>query len=220
MVFLRLIPVLFRLVAWPFGRLRNWALPLGLSHLAGDPVRAGRTVLLVSLTAGLIFFHRIFGASLAHSPEILPSGVLLQGISGALQLNMLILLLFGAAIFSLASLLTVLERRRELAIMRTLGLSAGQWLVMVLLEGTVALVVGLLAGGLVGWGLAQIMIPYLSQSLLGPQAGGLVPRVIVDWEVISRWYALLLGAYGLALALVWLVQWRGQGRRVQWIGDE
>ena len=177
-------------------------------------------VLLVSLTAGLIFFHRIFGASLAHSPEILPSGVLLQGISGALQLNMLMLLLFGGVVFCLVSLLTLLARRRELVIMRALGLSAGQWLAVVLLEGIVALVVGLLAGGLVGWGLAQIMIPYLSQSLLGPQAGGIVPGVVVGWEVVSRWYALLLAAYGSALAVVWLVQWRGQGQRVQGIGDE
>lgn len=220
MVLLRLVPLLFRLVAWPFGRLRSWALPLGLSHLARDPLRAGRMVLLISLTAGLIFFHHIFGASLAHSPEMLPSEVLLQGISSALQLNVLMLLLFGGAIFFLVSLLTVLVRRRELGIMRTLGLSVGQWLATVLLEGIVTLVVGLLAGGLVGWGLAHIMIPYLSQSLLGLQADDIAPRVVVGWEVISRWYALLLVAYGSALAAVWLVAWHSEGQRVEDIGVE
>jgi hypothetical protein len=82
------------------------------------------------------------------------------------------------------------------------------------------LVLGLLAGAPVGWGLAQIMIPYLSQSLAGPLAGAGIERIVVDWTAVAWLYALLLAIYGSALAVMRLVQLRSQTRWGQWVGDE
>jgi hypothetical protein len=84
----------------------------------------------------------------------------------------------------------------------------------------VIVILGLLAGGLGGWGLSHIMIPYLSQSLTGPLTDGSVTRVAVDWTITFRAYALLLAAYGPALAGVWLALWRSQGRGMLWRGGK
>jgi hypothetical protein len=220
LVFLRVLPFLLRLVAWPSQRLRGWALSLGLLHLARDPLRASRLVLLVSLTAGLALFSRTFGDSLAHGPEALRSDALAQGVGAALQLNTLTLLLFSVTAFFLANLLAVQGRRGEFGILRPLGLSVRQWLAVLALEGAVILGLGLLAGTLVGWGLSHIMIPYLSQSLVGSSADVAIERLVVDWTAVAWLYALLLAVYGAALAMVWLIQLRSQAQLAQWIGDE
>jgi len=220
MVLLRIVPLLLRLVAWLFQHLRGWTLPLGLFHLARDPVQASRVVLLVSLAAGLAIFGRTYGDSLAHSQDLLRSDALAQGVGGALHLNTLALVLFSASAFLLANLLAAQGRRQEFGVLRSLGLTARQWLTVLILEGLVVLVLGLLAGAVAGWGLAYIMIPYLSQSLAGPLAGAAIERIVVDWSAVARLYALALAVYGSALALVWLIQTRSQAQWAQWIGDE
>jgi hypothetical protein len=220
MVFLRIVPYLLRLIAWPLHRLRSWALPLGLFHLARDPLRASHLVLLVSLTAGLVLFSRTFGASLAHSREALRSDVLAQGVAAALQLNMVTLLLFSVTAFFLANLLAVQGRRGEFGVLRPLGLSLRQWLTVLVLEGVVVLLIGLPAGTLVGWGLAQIMVPYLSQSLAGSPVDVAAGRLVLDWTAIAWLYVVLLAVYGAALAMVWLIQLRSRAHWAPWIGDE
>jgi hypothetical protein len=220
LAFLRLVPILLRLIAWPTKALRGWVLPLGLLHLARDPRRASRSVLLISLTAGLVLFSRIFKDSLTQGQEAVQADALALGVVGALQLNTLILLLFSVTAFFLAHLLTGQGRRWECGILRSLGVPARQWLAVLVLEGGVVVALGLLAGILVGWGLAQIMIPYLSQSLAGPLTGAKIEWIVLDWTAVARLYGLLLAVYGSALALIWMIQLRSQAQWAQWIGDE
>ncbi|MGD8791314.1 MAG: ABC transporter permease, partial [Anaerolineae bacterium] len=207
-VFLRIVPLVLRLVAWPCQHLRGWALSLGLLHLARAPRRAGRLVLLVTLTAGLLLFSRTYGGALAHSQDALA-----QGVGRAMEMNTLALLLFSLLAFFLANLLAARERQPEFAVLRSLGIPPRRAAALLVLEGTVVLVLGLLAGNLAGWGLARIMIPYLSQSLA-------VEPVVTDWTAVVGLHALLLAAYGLALALGWLIEWRSQSLWVQSLGDE
>jgi len=219
MVFLRVLPFLLRLIARLTQRLRGWALPLSLFRLARDPLQSGRSVLLVSLTAGLVLFTRIFGSSLASSQEALCSDALAQGVSTTLQLNAVTLLLFSVTAFFLVHFIAARGRERESGVLRTMGLSARQRLVLLITEGMLVLLLGLLAGVVVGLGLSHIMIPYLAQPL-AESLGGATIEILVDWPAVARLYVLLIGVYGSALVLLSLILMRTRAHWAPWIGDE
>ncbi len=66
LVFLRLFPLLLRIVSWRASQSRGLVLPFGLSRLARDPVAPSRVVMLISLAAGLTLFATLFKNSLAN----------------------------------------------------------------------------------------------------------------------------------------------------------
>jgi len=220
MVSLRILPFLLRLVAWFFQHLRGLVLPMGLFRLARDPLQPSRVVLLVSLTAGLMLFTRTFGDSLACSQEPLRSDALAQGVSTALQLNALTLLLFSVTAFFLIHLIGAQDRVREFGVLRALGLSVRQLLTLLVIEGILVLLLGLLAGGIVGFGLSHIMIPYLAQPLAESLGTVTIERILVDWPAVARLYVLLIGVYGSALVLLSLVLMRAGVYQALQIGDE
>jgi hypothetical protein len=226
MVFLRIVPFLLRLVAWFTQHLRGWALPLSLCRLARDPLQPSRVVLLVSLTAGLMVFTRTFDHSLATGQETLRSNALAQGISGALQLNALTLGLFSVTAFVLAHFFTAQGRMRsqggacEFGVLRAMGLSARQWLALLFVEGIPVLLLGLLAGVVVGLSLSHIMIPYLAQPLAESLDGVAIERIQIDWPAVAKLYLLLIGVYGSALALLSLILAHTRAHWALWMGDE
>jgi ABC-type lipoprotein release transport system permease subunit len=182
-------------------------------------------VLLVSLTAGLVLFTRIFEDSLASGQEALRADALARGVSTALQLNAVTLGMFSVTAFLLVHLLVAQGRVRsqegtcEFGVLRAIGLSARQWLTLLLTEGVLVLALGLPTGTIVGLGLSRIMIPYLAQPL-AESLGGMAIVTRVDWPAIARLYAVLTALYGLALLLLSLVLLR---TREQWgpgVGDE
>jgi ABC-type lipoprotein release transport system permease subunit len=177
-------------------------------------------VLLVSLTAGLVLFTRTFGDSLATGQEALQTDALAQGIRTALQLNALTLVLFSVTAFFLVHFVAAQGRGREFAVLRAMGLSARQLLALSVTEGMLMLLLGLLAGTFVGWGLSQIMIPYLSQPLAESLAGVTIERIGVNWSAVARLYGLLIGVYGSALVLLSWVLMRTRVHRAPWRGDE
>jgi hypothetical protein len=231
LVFLRILPFVLRLVARLFQHLRGWALPLSLFRLARDPLQAGRVVLLVSLTTGLVMFTRIFDVSLASGPGALRADALAQGVSTALQLNAATMVLFSVTAFLLIYLFAARGRVRsqsqapseegmhEYGVLRAMGLSARRWLTMLVTEATLVLLLGLPAGTIVGLGLSRVMIPYLLQPLAESLGGMAIPNA-VDWPVVAQLYAVLAGIYGSALVLLWLIL---LGTREHWApvaGDE
>jgi hypothetical protein len=226
MVFLRLVPFLLRLVARLSRRLRGLVLPVGLSHLARDPLQSSRLVLLVSLTAGLLLFTRTFGAALDRGQDPRQPDALALGISTTLQLNALMMVLFSVTTFFLVHLFAAQSRRRsqqrasDFAILRALGLSDRQWLALLVTEGLLVLIVGLLAGSAVGVGLSRLMIPYLGVALADPLAGVTLARIRLDWPAITRSYVLLVGMYGSALVLLMAVLGRSRARLAPRLGDE
>jgi hypothetical protein len=226
MVFLRFVPFLLRLVARLSRRLRGLVLPVGLSHLARDPLQSSRLVLLVSLTAGLLLFTRTFGAALDRGQDPRQPDALALGISTTLQLNALMMVLFSVTTFFLVHLFAAQSRRRsqqrasDFAILRALGLSNRQWLVLLVTEGLLVLIVGLLAGSAVGVGLSRLMIPYLGVALADPLAGVTLARIRLDWPAITRSYVLLIGVYGSALVLLVAVLGRQRARLAPRLGDE
>ena len=220
LVFLRIVPLSLRLVARLVQHQRGFVLPLGLLRPARDPLQPGRVLLLIALAAGLALFAGILGDSLAHSQQALQSSVLLQEIAGAFQLNALMLILFSVTTFFLAYLVTAQGRGRELDILRALGLPARRWPMLLAVEGSLVLILGLLAGIVVGLGLSYAMIPYLSPALVEPLAGITPEQIVVDWPAVARLYAGLLVLYGSALALLWWVLGRRPAHRTSWMEDE
>jgi hypothetical protein len=144
------VPLLLRLVARLFQHQRGLVLPLGVLRPARDPLQPGRVLLLVSLTTGLTLFARILGDSLARSQQALQSDALVQGIAGAFQLNALLVVLFGAAIFFLAHLVAAQGREGELGILQAMGLPVRRWPILSVVEGVLDLSLGLLVGAVVG----------------------------------------------------------------------
>jgi hypothetical protein len=222
MVLLRLWPFLLRIASGLGKRLRGLALHLSLARLARDPLPASRVVFLVSLTAGLILFTRAFADSLAHSPEAITQQAdeLAQGVRGALQLNALTLILFSVTAFFLVHLIAAQSRGREFGVLRTMGVSARRSLALMGIEGGLILLMGLLAGTVVGLGLAYIMMPFLAQALGESLAGVTIQQIRVDWPAIAQLYSLLIGLYGLALGLLLLILLRARRHWVSWTGDE
>jgi hypothetical protein len=220
MIFLRILPFLLRLAAWLFQSRRGVVLPLSLSRPARDPLQPGRAALLVSLTAGQVLFARIFGDSLAHSQTALRSDALVQGIAGAFRLNALTLVLFSVTAFFLVHLVAAQGRGREFGVLRALGLSVRQWLTLLGIEGMLVLLLGLLAGTVVGLGLSYLMIPYLSQALAESLAGVTIERMLVDWPAVAQLYVSLIVLYGSALVLLLLVLRRTPVHRAVWMEDE
>jgi hypothetical protein len=220
MVFLRIVPFVLRLAAHLFQNRRGVVLPLSLLRPARDPLQLGRVVLLVGLTAGLMLFARILWDSVAHDQATLQADALVQGIAGAFHLNALTLVLFSVTAFFLVSLVMAQGRGRELGILRAMGLPARQWPMLSVVEGSLVLILGLLAGIVVGLGLSYTMIPYLSQALVGPLPGATIERIVVDWPAIARLYVVMIALYGSALALLWWVLGRGRVHRAPWVEDE
>jgi len=63
MVFLRLFPVVLRVLAWLGQKSRSLVLPLSIARLARNPQGPNRVILLISLAVGLVFFATVFGYS-------------------------------------------------------------------------------------------------------------------------------------------------------------
>jgi hypothetical protein len=220
MVSLRTLPFLLRLIARFFQYLRGSVLCLGTLRLARDPLQPSRVVLLVSLTAGLVLFARTFENSLATGQESLRSDALARGVSTALQLNAVTLVLFSVTTFFLVHLFAAQRRGREFGLLRAMGLSARQGLTLLVVESIPALLLGLLAGVAVGLGLSHTMIPYLSQPLAESLGGVAIERIVVDWAAVAQVYVLLVGVYGSALLLLVLLFAHTGVHRALWRGDE
>jgi hypothetical protein len=224
LVLLRIWPWLVRLVARLCQRWRGWVLSLGLSRLARDPGQASLVLLLVSLTTGLILFIRTFRNSLTESS--LPTDALTQGISSALQVNTLTLLLFSMTAFFLVHLVAVQGRTRarwgasEFSVLRSMGVSARQSLILFGIESFLMLVLGLLAGTVVGLGLSYIMLPYLLQALGESFMAMSAGRFCVDWSTMAQLYLVLIAIYGSALILLLLVLARRRSHWVVWLEDK
>jgi hypothetical protein len=200
LVFLRILPWLLRLIARPLQRLRGWVLPLGLLRPAGDPAQPSRMVLLVSLTTGLVLFSRIFRDSLAYRQEGSAAGLLVQEVGNLLQVNALALVLFSATTFLLAHFFAAQGREREWLVWRAMGLPARQWPALLVVEGILVLLLGLLVGTAFGFGLSYSMVPYLAR-VLAPLTGAPVERIVVDGPAVIKSYVLVLVGYAAALLL-------------------
>jgi len=145
---------------------------------------------------------------------------LAQGTEGAFQLSALTLALLSVATFLLVHFFAAQGRVIEFSVLRSMGLSVRQLSSLLATEGVLVMVLGLVAGTAIGYGLAQVMLPFLSRALTAALAGVLIQRVMVDWPALARWYALLIGFYALAMGWLLLALNRVGIHRAMRMGDE
>ena len=124
------------------------------------------------------------------------------GLIGVLGLGSVAAMLFAGIGFLVSSTISTSERIGEFALLRALGLSTGQLSLWLSIESVFLLVVGLVAGSLLGLLLAWLVLPFatLTQTGLAPIPA---PVVVVPWQAIVPPY---LAAVILFLLSLWLVR--------------
>jgi putative ABC transport system permease protein len=150
----------------------------------------------------------------------LQTDALAQGTSGAFQLSALTLAVLSVAGFLLVHYFAARQRQVEFSILRAMGLSARQLLTLLATEGFLVILLGLAAGTAIGYGLAHVMVPFLSRALSRSLAGVTIGQILIDWPTVARLYGLLVGFYALAILLLLLTLMRVGIHRVLQIGDE
>jgi len=124
------------------------------------------------------------------------------GLIGVLGLGSVAAMLFAGIGFLVSSTVSTSERIGEFALLRALGLSTGQLAAWLSIESVFLLVIGLVAGSLLGLLLAWLVLPFatLTQTGIAPIPA---PVVIVPWEAIVPVYA---GAVVLFIVSLWLTR--------------
>jgi putative ABC transport system permease protein len=169
-------------------------------------IRLDRTISVA--TARRRFAHAFPGVLAISDPgEAVRAGANTELIGKAVLLIVVLALIFGALAVANTMLAAVIERRRELALLSTIGWSAGQLGVLVLGEaiavsaiGTAAgLLLGLLAAGLLpsALGLHAFISPDVTAWGLGRGALigmiiGLIGAAYPIWRVARMWSAVAL----------------------------
>ncbi len=98
------------------------------------------------------------------------------------------------------------SRQVQFALMRTSGLSGGQLMMLVWLEQTVIIAVGLALGTWMGSRLGATIMPFLGHDDFG---GRVVPPfvMVIDWSALLITYAVMLAVFAvITLALILLIR--------------
>jgi putative ABC transport system permease protein len=152
--------------------------------------------------------------------ESLQSDALAQGAIRAFRLNALTLAVLSVAAFVLVHYFSARRRTYEFSILRAAGAAPWQLLVLLVTEGLLVVSLGLLAGTAIGYGLSRIMVGYLSPVLSAATAGVPIVEIAIDWSGVARQYAVLVGAYLVAMLILLLVLLRAGVHRVLRMGEE
>ena len=173
--------------------------------------------------AALVQDPALMGHVLADAQASLRSfraDALSQGIAEAFKLNVAVLAVLSVIGFLVVHTVAARQRTYEFSILRATGLSSWQLLTMLVVEGLLVVVLGLLAGTAIGYGLARIMRPYLSLALSSFAIKTPVYEIVMAWSEIGRLYALLAGLFSLATFVLLLVLARAGIHRMLRLGEE
>jgi putative ABC transport system permease protein len=143
-----------------------------------------------------------------------------QGVSRAFELNTLTLSVLSVGGLFLIHYFSARQRTYEFGVLRANGLSAGQLWLLLLGEALVVVLIGLLLGTGIGYGLAQAMRTYLNLPLSQVEPGLALYQIQVDWGNVLRQYAWLGFFYLAAVLFSLLVLLRSGVHRVLRLGDE
>ena len=143
-----------------------------------------------------------------------------QQVIGAFQLNALVLIILSAAGFMTVQLFTARSRLPSMSVLRALGLSPTELMRLLLLEGLLVLVFGLLAGVAIGYGMSRIMSPFLTLTLASSLGGFTDAPLIFDWPLLLGLLAIIITLYITALYLFGRSVRRNQLSQVLRMGSE
>jgi putative ABC transport system permease protein len=140
--------------------------------------------------------------------------------TAAFGINAIVLVVFGAASFFLVQVFAARRRALEFGVLRAMGVTPGQLLGLLSLEGVLLVVLGVGAGIAVGLGMAQVMRPFLSLTLASSLGESAIDRVVMDWATLGPAYVTLVGLYVLSLILLLGVLQRSDIHRTLRLGGE
>ncbi|MCP4538624.1 MAG: ABC transporter permease, partial [Chloroflexi bacterium] len=150
----------------------------------------------------------------------LHADALSQGTQGAFQLNTLTLALLSVVGFLLVHYFAAQQRVVEFSVLRALGISTRQLLALLSTEGILVISLGLLTGTIIGYGLSQSMVTYLSRALTESLAGVTIRQTLIDWPAVAQLYVVLIVFYALAILLLMGLLIRVGVHRALRMGDE
>ncbi len=143
--------------------------------------------------------------SLTERRQALQSDPVALGTIGALSLGFVAALVFAGIGFAVSAATSVHERVGEFSMLRALGLSPRQMVGWLMLEQGILVVLGLLAGTIVGLGLSWLVLPLITVT---QSAAPVVPslHVVVPWlslvEMEGTIIVLLALIVGIAAVLL------------------
>jgi putative ABC transport system permease protein len=140
--------------------------------------------------------------------------------TSAFRLNAVILVVLSSASLILTQVFAARRHSPEFGVLRALGLMSRELLALISLEGIGMLVLGLLAGTAVGYGLAYAMRPFLALALAPSLGGYRIDRLVIDWGILGRAYGGLALVYAAALLVLLIALVRSRIHRALRLGDE
>jgi putative ABC transport system permease protein len=134
------------------------------------------------------------------------SDVAARQTTAAFNLNAVVLVILSSVAFLLIQVFVARRRFVEFGVLRAIGLSTTQLLRLLSVEGVIVLALGLLAGLGIGYGLANMMRPFLSLILATGLGGLAIDQIAISWPKVGQLYLLLAlfhvaGMIGLLAAL-------------------
>jgi putative ABC transport system permease protein len=134
--------------------------------------------------------------------EDFQNNLVFREVTTAFELNALVLIPLSGLGFFLMQLFSVQRRSAEFNILQALGLSKFQLRSLLMIEGFIFVTLGLLIGVGIGFGLAAIMQPFVSQIL--PSIGGdfVLNQMLVNWSYMGIQFLALIGFYGVGLLVL------------------
>jgi ABC-type lipoprotein release transport system permease subunit len=139
---------------------------------------------------------------------------------GAFDLNAFVLAILSVAVFVLVHYFAARQRLFEFSLLRAIGLSTNELLALLSLEGVIMMVLGLVGGTVIGYGLAALMRPFFSNALATAVAGGSIYQLFINWPGLITLYGILLGAYLVVMLFSLAALLRAGVHRALRIGEE
>lgn len=122
----------------------------------------------------------------------------MEGLVASYRLNLSVLsaiaLFVGMFLIYQCVTLSVVRRRREIGLLRTLGMTSRQVLMLFLAEGAVNGAVGGLLGLLLGVLMAQAALGFMTQTLTSLYTPVAAEELLIKWPLLLQAWALALGA--------------------------
>jgi ABC-type lipoprotein release transport system permease subunit len=166
--------------------------------LAVDP-DAHKNLLTKLTEAG--FGDSIVGNSQAQL-KVIQNNLVYSEVTTAFNLNALVLVPLSVVGYTLIQVFTAQRRAVEFSILQSMGFSRPQIRRLLLLEGFMFVMLGILIGTGIGFGLSTLMQPFLAQ-ILPPLGGGFVlTQLEIDWSEIGFRFVALVVFYGVGLLLL------------------
>jgi putative ABC transport system permease protein len=168
LVLFRLYPLPLRGIAWLASRRSDLVPALGFNRAARHPAVGAVPLFAVFVALGVAVFDSALAHTIATAAEESP---FYDGTLQALEIGVVAIAVYTALAILLAPILTARSRGRDLAYLRSLGLSRREGLGLVAVELGPPLLVAAVAGLALGIGLAYVVRPGLALEELAGVGG-------------------------------------------------